>query len=86
MNAKHKQILSSIFANPLRSNILWEDVESLLTALGAERKEGRGSRIRFTLNGVHAVFHRPHPRKEIIKPAIKDIRRFLLEAGIKEDL
>jgi len=54
--------------------------------LGAERKEGRGSRIRFTLNGVHAVFHRPHPRKEIIKPAIKDIRRFLLEAGIKEDL
>ena len=86
MNAKHKQTLSSIIANPLRSNILWEDVESLLTALGAERKEGRGSRIRFTLNGVHAVFHHPHPRKEIIKPAIKDIRRFLLEAGIKEDL
>lgn len=41
--------------------------------------EGRGSRLRVYLNGVRAVFHRPHPRKG----AVKSLRRFLLEAGLK---
>lgn len=42
--------------------------------------EGRGSRVRITLNGVHAVFHRPHPRKETDKGAVKSMRWFLTEA------
>ena len=45
--------------------------------------EGRGSRLRVYLNGVRAVFHRPHPRKESGKGAVKSLRRFLLEAGLK---
>ena len=35
------------------------------------------------LNGMRAVFHRPHPRKETDKGAVKSIMRFLLEAGFK---
>lgn len=69
----------------MRSNILWHDVEKMLTALGAELSEGRGSRIRIALNGVRAVFHRPHPRKEADKGAIVSMRRFLTEAEVKED-
>jgi len=39
------------------------------------------------LNGVRAVFHRPHPKKETDKGAIVSMRRFLLEAGVdKYDL
>ena len=34
------------------------------------------------VNGVRAVFHRPHPRKETDKGAIRSVRRFLTEAGI----
>ena len=33
-------------------------------------------------NDVVAVFHRPHPQKEIDKGAVKSLRRFLTEAGI----
>ena len=29
-----------------------------------------------------AVFHRPHPRKETEKGAVKSVRRFLTKAGI----
>lgn len=47
--------LNVIFEVPARLNILWTDIEKLLLALGAEVSEGR----------VRAVFHRPHPRKEI---------------------
>ncbi|WP_319025520.1 type II toxin-antitoxin system HicA family toxin [Phyllobacterium calauticae] len=42
--------------------------------------EGQGSRVRIALNGIRAVFHRPHPQKETDKGAVKSVRRFLLEA------
>ncbi|WP_244514839.1 type II toxin-antitoxin system HicA family toxin [Ensifer sp. LCM 4579] len=45
--------------------------------------EGQGSRVRGVLNGVRAVFHRPHPQKETDKGAVKSVRRFLLEAEIQ---
>jgi hypothetical protein len=61
----------------------WTDIEKMLEALGAEISEGRGSRVRLALNGVRAVFHRPHPRKETDKGAVKSMRRFLIEAGVE---
>jgi hypothetical protein len=51
--------------------------------LGAERDGGRGSRVRFVLNGIRAVFHRPHPRKETDRGAVKSVRRFLEEGDIR---
>jgi len=35
------------------------------------------------LNGMRAVFHRPHPQKETDKGAVISIRRFLTEAGVE---
>jgi hypothetical protein len=54
----------------------------LFVACGGEVSEGEGSRVRSALNGVRAVFHRPHPQKETDKGAVKSVRRFLTEAGI----
>ena len=76
-------VLASIFRTPIQSGIAWKDIEAMLIGLGAEISEGRGSRVRIALNGVRAVFHRPHPRKEADKGAIVSTRRFLIEAGIK---
>jgi len=83
MIGKHQKTLHAIFADPVRSNINWTEIEALLMALGAERDEGSGSRIRFALNGIRATFHRPHPRKETDKGAVKAVRRFLEEGGIR---
>ena len=58
------------------------DVEVRLVVLGAELSEGRGSRLRVALNGVRAVFHRPHLRKEVNRGMVKSIQRFLEEAGV----
>lgn len=82
MNRKHQRTLRSVFDDPVRSNIEWADIETMLIALGAEIEEGRGSRVRIALNGVRSVFHRPHPQKETDKGAVKDMRRFLKEAGV----
>lgn len=83
LNAKHKKILENIFKEPIKSDVLWNDIEKLLSVLGAEISEGKGSRVRVYLNGVRAVFHRPHPKKQTDKGALKSIRRFLIEAGVK---
>jgi HicA toxin of bacterial toxin-antitoxin, len=82
MNKKHRRTLQAIFEDPVKSGILWSDVERLLVTLGAEISEGRGSRVRIALRGVRAVFHRPHPRKETDKGAVVSMRRFLTEAGV----
>ncbi len=65
------------------ANIDWDDIESLLRTLGAVVKEGRGSRVRVALNGVVAVFHRPHPQKEATKGRVKAVRDFLENAGVR---
>jgi len=80
---KHRKTLEAIFEKPERANIAWRDVEALLIAVGAEISEGNGSRVRVALNNVRAVFHRPHPRKETNKGAVKSVRRFLEAAGVK---
>ena len=83
LSRKHQRVLASIFATPVHANIVWRDIESLLTALGAELYEGNGSRVRIALLGMRAVFHRPHPRKETDKGAVVAMRRLLISAGIE---
>ena len=82
MNSKHRKTLEKIFKQPIISDILWNDSELMLKALGAEISEGSGSRVRIQLNGVRAVFHRPHPENKTDKGAVKSMMRFLQNAGV----
>jgi hypothetical protein len=82
LNSKQQETLREVFEEPVRSNIEWSDIESLLKAVG-KVTEGRGSRIRAFVKGKVATFHRPHPKKETDKGAVKSVRRFLKEAGVK---
>jgi hypothetical protein len=83
MNRKQQRTLESVFARPVRANIDWQDIESLFIALDAEVNEGAGSRMWVTLNGVRAVFHRPHPEKEAGKLMVRSVRDFLENAGVR---
>jgi hypothetical protein len=83
LNNKQHKTLEKIFEDPLRSDVPWSDVESLFIALGADVSEGRGSRVDVLLNDVVAVFHRPHPERVTDKGALKSVRRFLTNAGVR---
>lgn len=85
LSSKHLKTLKDVFTRPPKSNVEWRDIEQLFAALGAEIEEGNGSRIRIYLNGVIAVFHSPHPRKEIDKGALVSVRKFLQNAGVNPD-
>lgn len=72
------------FADPVRSDIRWNAVVSLFRALGAEIGEGReGSRVRFFFNGVVGTYHKPHPSPVVSRPTVRDLRRHLIEAGVR---
>jgi hypothetical protein len=81
MSRKHEKTLAAIFAEPIRANIRWDDVEALFWALGAVVTQGNGSRVRVVLNGRRSTFHEPHPEKEIGRKTVADVREFLEDAG-----
>ena len=80
--SKHKATLAAVFADPVKADIRWGDIESLLRHHGAEISEGNGSRVRVILNDAKATFHRPHPRPDTDKNAVRSVRTFLEQAGV----
>ena len=83
MSAKHRKTLEAIFADPVRANVRWADIESLIRHHGGDILEGSGSRVRVLLNGCEAVFHRPHPEPDTDKGALKSMRKYLERAGVR---
>jgi hypothetical protein len=83
MNKAQQATLNAVFARPTKADIRWSAIQSLIHALGGEVTERAGSRVAARLNGVTAVFHRPHPRPETRKGAVDAVRQFLINAGVK---
>jgi hypothetical protein len=79
---KKENTLQAVLADPVRANIRWADIEHLLKGLGATVSERRGSRIAVVLNGVVAVFHRPHPSPQASRAQVRSVREFLRNAGV----
>lgn len=85
MNKRQRRTLARIFERPTRSDVRWDELTSLLRALGAEDHEGTGSRVRFVLAGSILSLHRPHPKPELRKYAVEDVRDFLAARGIEPE-
>ena len=83
MNSKQVRTLKAIHEMPVRPEIEWSSIESLLIAVGCMVIEGGGSRVRFEKDGVIASFHRPHPAKEAKRYQVRDARDFLEKLGVR---
>lgn len=83
MNSKQRKILEAIFADPVNASISWSDIESVFRAYGGTIREGRGSRVWFIRGTQVAVFHRPHPQPTTDKGAVKSVRRYFTNIGLK---
>ena len=83
VNKARQATLNALFVRPTKADIRWSAIESLIRALGGEVTERAGSRVAARLNGVTAVFHRPHPRPETKIGAVEAVRQFLMNAGVK---
>ena len=83
MSSKHRRTLAALFEDPVRSNILWKEVVSLMRHLGANVESRGGSSVAFTLREQTTTLHRPHPGKELKPYAVRDLRTFLIERGVE---
>jgi hypothetical protein len=80
LNANQRRTLEKIFSRD--QSLRWNEVESLMRALGAEVDDSRsGSRVSFTLKGRPQVFHRPHPNPQLSRSMKRAVRDFLEAAG-----
>ena len=82
LSSRNRGTLESIRTVPTRADVRWARIETLVTALGGDVSEGRGSRVRFALNGLRATFHRPHPEPETNKSTLEAVRDFLQRADV----
>ncbi|MGK7939852.1 MAG: type II toxin-antitoxin system HicA family toxin [Crocosphaera sp.] len=82
MKKKQSKTYDVIFAEPIRSNILWDDVVTLIKALGGEVSQADGSRVRFDLKNLSLNIYASHPQKELKRYQVKAIREFLFKARI----
>ena len=82
VNRRGGATLSTIFRDPVPSDVRWTVAEHLVAVAGGTVREGRGSRVRFELNGVRANFHRPHPGREAKRYQVRHLRDFFTAAGV----
>lgn len=83
MNSKQQKTLKSLFDNPIKRNIKWADVESLIAGVHGQINQGNGSRIRIVLGEQSLNIHTPHPHKELKPYQIRAIRQLFIEQGLK---
>ena len=82
LSKKHQRTLEAIFSTQTPATLQWRRIETLFIALGAKKKERKGSGVVFHLNKKRVTFHIPHPGKEAHRYQIRSARNFLEEVGI----
>lgn len=86
MSHKHENLVQAIFRDPIKGNIHWREIESLLHYFGAEVESLSGARLRVKLNGYEDVLHRPHHGNTLDRSAVKTLREYLARARITPSL
>lgn len=67
------------------SSFTFEELKTLLSALDFtlyNKGKTSGSRLCFVKDDIMIILHRPHPRNELKKYQIKEIRDILLREGL----
>ncbi len=82
MSSKHRNVLQTIFNEPVSSNVQWREVESLLNHVGGRIEPSHGARFRVLLNGHEFFVHHPHHGNELPKHEVKHLRECLASAGV----
>lgn len=81
MRRRHLRTLRRMQATPTPADIRWEEIESLLRAIGVDVIERAGSRVQLVKGTQSIVVHRPHPRPVARRDTVRDIAAFITRAG-----
>ncbi|MCK5010088.1 MAG: type II toxin-antitoxin system HicA family toxin [Deltaproteobacteria bacterium] len=76
-----KKLLQKFLAKPVRKDITFNELETLLKSFGYKKLEGRGSKVKFFKKDTEDMInlHKPHPRNTLKVYIVK-----LLQEKLKE--
>ena len=77
--SKKEKLLMKFLTVPVRNDLTFSELKSLLLNLGPETKEGKGSRVKFFHRGKKLIVstHKPHPTPELCEDFIRDLQQIL---------
>ena len=83
--SKKEKLISMLRSNP--KGFTFDEAEALLRYFSFYRDnkgKNSGSRIMFNSekNGTKIMFHKPHPRKELLEYQVKQLIEFLEQEGL----
>ena len=77
MRRQQQRTLARMQSKPTPPDIRWDEVVSLLVALGVDVVEREGSRVALRRGTERAIFHAPHPRRVVGRATVRDIVAFI---------
>lgn len=82
--AKYDKTIESLKKRPIKADIRWDDLVSLLNYLGFVQLNGNGSRRKFYQKDrdLLIICHQPHPSPCIDKGCVKDVSEKLIDCGL----
>ncbi len=86
LSSKHRKTLLDIWKTPPLANLKWARVKALIEAAGGRIEQGRGSRVRFIIDGRVGRFHTPHKNgANTDKGAVSSLKKYLADCDITPD-
>ncbi len=79
--SKKDKLLNQFLAQPIKKNLTFNELETLLLSLGYAKLEGVGSRVKFYHKSHRSVInlHKPHPNNVLKEYLIRQIQEKLKE-------
>jgi len=73
--SKKDKLIKKFLTKPVRSDLTFEELESLFSILGYIEREGKGSRVRFSNPETGDIFttHKPHPGNILKTYVVKEV-------------
>ncbi len=75
--AKVNKLLDKFLDIPVRSDLTYKELETLLIKFGFEKIEGSGSRVKFIKDNTPIMIHRPHPENILKRYVVKQLQEIL---------
>jgi predicted RNA binding protein YcfA (HicA-like mRNA interferase family) len=81
--SKKEKLLQKFLTNPIKTDLTFSELETLLTSLGYRKIEGEGSRVKFHNPQTTDLIslHKPHPENVLKVYVVREIQRKLREIG-----
>ena len=77
--SQHEKLLRKFLEKPIRTDLTYQELETLLFTFGYQKVEGEGSRVKFyRADGTFPInIHKPHPGNLLKRYVVKEIQHIL---------